>query len=245
MGHFKEQPQQRFTYWEDVTEITQVASRKKFQTGQEVHTWLASMDFELQIYNMLSPDENVNAMKFRFIRDQHRYITSHAILRIIISKYVKEDSSSIKFGKNKYGKPFLNYQEGEDAVRFNMSYSEGVVCYVVSAKNEVGIDLEYVKSDFDWLGIAKRYFSQKEVNLLKRLPKGNQIKEFFNFWTRKEALLKAKGIGLSGMEETKDGEFMTNSSLVSFNYGEDFIGTLAIGSENPHVRFFRFTDHDG
>jgi 4'-phosphopantetheinyl transferase len=61
----------------------------------------------------------------------------------------------------------------------------------------VGIDLERVRFDLAVVEIAERFFSQREVAILRALPADEQRQAFFRCWTRKEAYIKARGEGLS------------------------------------------------
>ena len=45
--------------------------------------------------------------------------------------------------------------------------------------------------------IAAQFFSQQEAVTLNTLPENVRQKAFFNLWTRKEALMKADGTGLT------------------------------------------------
>jgi 4'-phosphopantetheinyl transferase len=61
----------------------------------------------------------------------------------------------------------------------------------------VGIDLEHIRSDLAVAEIAERFFSRREVEMLRTLPTEDQRQAFFRCWTRKEAYIKARGEGLS------------------------------------------------
>jgi 4'-phosphopantetheinyl transferase len=60
----------------------------------------------------------------------------------------------------------------------------------------VGIDLEYLRTDFPWAEIAEHFFSPQEHRALHDLPADSRYQAFFNCWTRNEAYLKARGDGL-------------------------------------------------
>lgn len=238
MGNLLEQSQQRLTNWESVREISQAASRRKFQTGSETHVWQVDLKDNLHSNHLLTQEEREKSARFRFSHDQNRYTISHSMLRLILSTYMNCNPSTLIFDQTKYGKPFL---KGEKAFNFNMTYSGDVVCYMLSMKNDVGIDIEYMKPDFDWFRIARLYFSRKEVSYLEGLPSDKQAKGFFKLWTQKEALLKAEGIGLSGIEKINNKELDDIEGkylLTSFDYGINYQGALAIGPEESSVRFF-------
>jgi 4'-phosphopantetheinyl transferase len=61
----------------------------------------------------------------------------------------------------------------------------------------VGIDLERIRFDLAVLEIAERFFSRRELAMLRALPTELQREAFYRCWTRKEAYIKARGEGLS------------------------------------------------
>ncbi len=88
-------------------------------------------------------------------------------------------------------------ESGEAPIRFNISHSRGVALYAVTCGREVGIDLEYMRSDLEVEQIAGRFFSRREIATLHALPAALRRYAFFLCWTRKEAYIKARGEGLS------------------------------------------------
>jgi 4'-phosphopantetheinyl transferase len=68
--------------------------------------------------------------------------------------------------------------------------------YAIARERNLGIDVEHVRPDSAGEDIAKRYFSAGEVNDLRPLPPEARVQGFFHCWTRKEAYLKATGMGL-------------------------------------------------
>ena len=63
--------------------------------------------------------------------------------------------------------------------------------------SEIGIDIEAIQQNIDYLDICQRWFSVQESNALWDLPEEKRIGAFYRAWTRKEAYIKARGIGLS------------------------------------------------
>jgi len=71
-----------------------------------------------------------------------------------------------------------------------------VALYTIARERNLGIDVELIQTEFAGDEIAKRYFSAGEVNDLYSLAPEERAEGFYNCWTRKEAYLKARGLGL-------------------------------------------------
>ena len=61
----------------------------------------------------------------------------------------------------------------------------------------IGVDIEPVRELNDREALVKRFFSTTEQAAFADVPEVHRNDCFFNIWTRKEALIKANGIGLS------------------------------------------------
>lgn len=62
---------------------------------------------------------------------------------------------------------------------------------------DVGVDVEEVRPTFGGEAIARRFFAPEEVATLLDLPEAARTLAFFHGWTRKEAYIKAQGLGLA------------------------------------------------
>ena len=67
----------------------------------------------------------------------------------------------------------------------------------VSRSREVGIDVERIDPAFAHEQIPERFFSPGEVATLRGVPEGSQLEAFFDYWTRKEAYMKGRGLGFA------------------------------------------------
>jgi len=143
---------------------------------------------------LLSPDERTRAQRFRFRRDENRYVIGRAKLRLILAVYTGSAPGDIRFAYGEQGKPEL---VDHPRVRFNLANSEGNALVAISVDHELGVDLERIRPQFADEHIAEHFFSETEVKVLRMLPNSQQEQAFFECWTRKEAFLKAKGGGLS------------------------------------------------
>lgn len=144
-------------------------------------------------WKLLSINEQKKAKKYCNKLLINRYITSHGILRCIISHHVNQPAAQLEFTNNIYGKPFLK----DNNIQFNMSHSHNIACYVLSFNNKVGVDVEFHDNIIDMTGISEIVFTKKEIELLKSFNTQEKYKAFYTMWTQKEALVKAIGRGLS------------------------------------------------
>jgi 4'-phosphopantetheinyl transferase len=67
----------------------------------------------------------------------------------------------------------------------------------VAAGERIGIDAEIVRSDVEVENLSRRFFTPAEADEILALPNESRLAAFFRCWTRKEAILKALGSGLS------------------------------------------------
>lgn len=146
-----------------------------------------------QMESTLSADELQRASRFHFDHDRRHYIAAHASLRGILAGYLQTEPNQLKFSANEYGKPFLP----DHNIEFNLSHSREYALIAVTRARKVGIDVEIIRQDIDLENLARRYFSPREVSELTALPPQHRTRGFFACWTRKEAYIKAQGLGLS------------------------------------------------
>jgi len=164
-----------------------------------VHVW--AWDFkcseeELHLYStLLAPEEQYRLQRFHFERDRVRYAVSHAILRILLGRYLGLPPASVSFTKNRFGKPNLIPSLTPSKLNFNLSHTNRVALLAIVLDLEVGVDLEELNPIE--AEIAERYFSERERTDLGNLKAAQWLEGFYNCWTRKEAILKAEGIGLN------------------------------------------------
>jgi 4'-phosphopantetheinyl transferase len=159
------------------------------------------------LYEILAPPERERATRFRFAEHRRRFIVCRGTLREILSRYLELHPARIAFAYNRHGKPSLrDSRRGSDGrfseIHFNVSHSGSWALQAVTRAGEVGIDIERIDPRFYNAGfvdeqIPERFFSPREVAQLRALPADQQTAAFFRCWTRKEAYIKARGLGLA------------------------------------------------
>ncbi len=168
--------------------------------SDEVHTWCASLDVppetSARLYAALTPDERTRSARFRFERDQQRFIVARGVLRDLLGRYLQTQPGRISYVYNAFGKPDLSPEFG-GRLKFNLSHSAGLALIAIATASNVGVDLEYIRAQSDYAEIARRFFAAAEVDQLIALPDHLYAEAFISCWTKKEAYLKACGDGLA------------------------------------------------
>lgn len=165
--------------------------------SHQVDVWRVGLDLAPgvlgQLEATLSADEKERAARFHFAADRDHFIAAHGYLRDVLTRYLHCEPDQMDFSTNAHGKPSLRGHQWE----FNMSHSGDLALIAISQECKVGVDVERIRSGISSHVIAQQYFSKSEVAELQSLPLEQRESAFFTCWTRKEAYIKAQGLGLS------------------------------------------------
>ena len=168
----------------------------------DVHIWRVSLEQPAALVSnlrqLLAPDEQARADRFHFEIHRRHFIVGRGVLRNLLARYLKIAPADIEFTYSEYGKPAVADSIAQARrLNFNLAHSGEFALYAFTLMGEVGVDIETIRPDFTGDDIARRFFSATEVGCLDQLEPQLRHEAFFNCWTRKEAFIKAKGIGLS------------------------------------------------
>lgn len=127
----------------------------------------------------------------RFFREEDRiaYLSRHHSLNLILANFLNCDPSFLIIEKNEFGKPYLK----ENPFYFNLSKSKEFFCILIS-NLECGVDMEVIRDVENMRVVADIHFHSAEKTYCET---GEFNERFLIVWTRKEALLKAVGTGLT------------------------------------------------
>ncbi|HET8530890.1 MAG TPA: 4'-phosphopantetheinyl transferase superfamily protein [Methylomirabilota bacterium] len=178
-----------------------VASRNVVPGPAEARIWSADLEPGAEVAAhmkaLLSPDERDRAARFHFRRDAMRWIVARATLREILGVCLDTDPHAVAFAYGEKGKPYLARRAGSLDLQFSLAHSAELAMYAVTVGYPVGVDVERLRAVPGMDRIAERTFSPEECAALRALPEALRPAGFFNCWTRKEAYIKAVGLGLS------------------------------------------------
>jgi 4'-phosphopantetheinyl transferase len=162
-----------------------------------IDIWLIDLDVApTRLGDLLNDEERARASRFRFPVHAHRFAVARGCLRSLLGSYLGCNPKEIAFDYGAWGKPALRAPACE-GLAFNLAHSGAKALIVIGRTEALGIDIEMIRPVADWLDIAMRTFAPAETKALLSLPAHEQMEGFFACWTRKEAVVKLWGEGLS------------------------------------------------
>lgn len=193
---------------------------------------------------LLSTEEQAQASRFRKQDDQQRYILAHGLKRLCLSQLLGIEAMELQFTIGPKGKP---YCDNANAPAFNLSHSGNWVLLGLSSSGDIGVDVEYaerVVSD----AVAEYFLSADQLDTVRQ--DGRPQQRLMAYWTQKEAISKAFGLGLSIDFKTLSCDGLLMESLISHECGEltiksqrldDYMVSIAVrGKTLPEL--YRLTD---
>jgi len=162
---------------------------------------------------VIGADERAHADRFRFARDRRRFIARRARLRQLLGAWVGRAPDALRFGENSHGKPIL-----ADGPCFSLSHSADMMMLAIGDV-AVGCDVERIDPALDWPPLAETFFTATERAALAALPPEAARRAFFACWARKEAFVKALGLGLSWPLDAFDVSVGATPALLSGGAG--------------------------
>ncbi len=177
----------------------------------ELHLWwarpAAAIDPDLlEAYaSVLNETERERHGRFLFARHRHLFLVARALVRVTLARYVAGagapcSPAALRFAFNEHGRPDLDLSHGLGPVRFNLSHTDGLVVMLVG-RGDLGVDVEDITRRTSGLNIAEHFFAPAEVEELLAFAgvHGDALAKsrFFDYWTLKEAYIKARGMGLA------------------------------------------------
>ena len=212
----------------------------------EVQVWKIQLDLNpstlARLQALLSKDELERASCFRFLDDYKKFIFNRGATRLILGQTLKLNPSELVFHYGKFGKPMLKHS----TLQFNLSHSDSLALLAISLAAPVGIDIERNKKEEPSWDLVRSVLTEIEARRYQKLLPEERPNSFLKVFTRKEAYLKALGLGLSvslrdfysGFEP---GELEICAPqeekfcLHNLALGRDYIGALALRSKERFI----------
>ncbi len=172
----------------------------------EVHLWRlpwrAAAEVSVQAVGApwlgwLSAEERGRLALLRHPADRRRRGAGRGLTRLLLSHYCRVEAALLPLITTASGAVELGGPAGDgvEAVRFNLTYSAEWIVLAVTLGARVGVDIEHRVAE-DVEPLVRQFFSAGEIAAWQALPAEQRGRGFYEGWTRKEAYLKALGVGL-------------------------------------------------
>jgi len=168
----------------------------------EVHVWALDLDDApaATLATLLDAGERRRAGAYIHAEHGRRFVAGRGLLRLLLGRYLDEAPEQLSFTCKAAGKPMLAGASRFGWLQFNVAHTGRLALYAVASGRDVGVDVEQILAERFSLRIADTFFSPREAALIRRLAEPRRAHTFFTLWTRREALLKATGDGLAGLD---------------------------------------------
>ncbi len=143
---------------------------------------------------VLDDDERRRAARFFDGKHRRRWRAGRIALRCAIAMRTGATPAAVRFDYGRHGKPAL---VDNPRLNFNLAHTQNRALLALTGAAPVGIDIEAVRDLDDLDRVARRVFTDVELESLMAVDGDERVARFFCGWTRKEAVLKARGTGLA------------------------------------------------
>ncbi|RYE26807.1 MAG: 4'-phosphopantetheinyl transferase superfamily protein [Sphingobacteriaceae bacterium] len=228
------------------------ADKKAALINNHVHIWrikISAFTAELHsLQTLLEVKELQKIERYQHETDRQTRIISRAVLRILLSRYLLIDPAEIRFKLDDYKKPVLQ-QIDSAGLYFNVSHTGDWILIGIAA-NSIGVDLEKIDASFIDQNLLEFSCSSAEKIFIQSAA--NPVESFYQLWTKKEALLKATGKGLTdnlaqvpsldGIHEVSGLIIGSeeNWQMINFEIDEKHTGSTAFIPVKTVVQFINF-----
>lgn len=144
---------------------------------------------------LLAPDERSHLLRYRRQSAAELYVLTRALVRSVLATHLGLSPAEIAVTRTETGKPVVAH-----ALHFNVSHSGDLILLALSEQRPVGVDVERRRPLSDVARLERRWLTPEERHELAGL-RGAGVDEsdaFLRVWSRKEARLKALGVGIAG-----------------------------------------------
>lgn len=159
----------------------------------EIHVWMVNpkqISESCELRSLLCASECEKVDRYRLDTSKHTALITRAFIRLLLSQYAPVAPQDWQFTISELGKPEI--KNAPLPLRFNLSHNDELIICAVCLDKDIGCDIENLSRKISVNAIAKRFFSHDEAQRIKASPD-----QFFEYWTLKEAFVKATGLGIS------------------------------------------------
>jgi 4'-phosphopantetheinyl transferase len=178
---------------------------------------------------LLSAEETTRADRFAFERDRSSFVTTRAALRRLLAREVGIPPADLELEADAFGRPRLveSIRVAQSTLDFNVSHSGRLGAVVLSRSGRVGIDVEWHERMHSLREVEPEVMGMREREMLQQLEGAEYARAFLGCWTRKEAIVKAIGVGVQYPLRTIDIPSLPDDGCAEFQSNDGRVWSVA------------------
>ena len=122
-----------------------------------------------------------------------RYLRHRGWLRVLLAQQLACAPTDIVVRKTALGQPYVP----GSTLRITAAHSRGAGLYAVATDGAIGVDLQWHEPGLSWQAILRVFGTTPEYQAVTSEASSRGVVAFYDWWCRKEAILKARGTGLT------------------------------------------------
>ncbi|MBB5056306.1 4'-phosphopantetheinyl transferase [Granulicella aggregans] len=167
----------------------------------EVQVWWIELSAEnaddTKYLPALNAEETERAGRLRAGQVRTQFLAGRSGVRTLLGAHLGIAPQKVPIVMAEFGKPELDSPSSEK-IHFNVAHSRSTILIALNLTAPVGIDIEYLDRKIEVEEVARHSLTEQETSTLLAIDDvAARSKFFFECWTRKEAVVKADGRGLS------------------------------------------------
>lgn len=143
--------------------------------------------------DLLDVAERERVSRRRRASDRDALTLSYALHRLYLAAILQVEPAQVPLARDALGCPQL----GRSLGRTSLSHTDDLVAFAYCPQGPVGVDIEPSTRAAMLPEIADRVATPDELSALESLSEPARASALLALWVRKEALLKAAGIGMA------------------------------------------------
>jgi 4'-phosphopantetheinyl transferase len=167
----------------------------------QVNLWWARPRLEPGWINLLDDAEQDRLSRFHRPEDAARFLTGAMMVRCVFAADLEIPAEQVQLDRicpdchRPHGKVRL-VSRRHDAVQVSVSHSNSWVVVAATRGASIGVDVERVDTNLDHLALGRLVLRNEELLELASVDEHDRAAWFTTCWVRKEAVVKAMGLGL-------------------------------------------------
>ncbi len=178
---------------------------------------------------LLTAEERRRAEAFARPRLRHEHLCTRIVQRLSLSQVTGVDPADWRFVAPPGARPEIAAPPPFRSMRFSLSHTRGLIACAMSARFDLGVDVEHLDNAGDVEAVAVRFFAKTEAEAILGLAPEDRSRRFLQYWTLKEACYKALGLGLAMPIDALQVETLGQEIKVAFG--------PEMGSDPTHWQF--------